>query len=309
LGEKDIILLRTGKATLPEDELAGYRVETDLDAALKKHKPEAVVVANPTALHLDIAIPAAQAGCSLLMEKPVSQNLDRFDELEAALEEGGGRLLVGFQFRFHPTLQLAMRTLKGGVTGKPLSFHMQWGEYLPNWHPWEDFRQGYAARADLGGGVVLTLTHPLDYVRMLLGEVDSLWAFESASNFGLEIEDSAEIGMKMTSGAIGSVHLDFNQQPASHRWEIVCSKGTMRWDNATGILEVYSTEKKEWETHLPPVGFERNTMFLDEMKHFISVVHKKEMPACNLNDGKRALELALGAHQSVRTGRIVKLQS
>ena len=306
LGEKDIILLRTHKATLPDDELAGYPVESDLDEALKKHKPEAVIVANPTAMHLDIAIPAAQAGCSILMEKPVSQNLDRIDELEAALKKGGGRLLVGFQFRFHPTLQLAMQMLKDEAIGRPISFHTQWGEYLPNWHPWEDFRLGYAARSDLGGGVVLTLTHPLDYVRMLLGEVDALWAFESALNFGLGVEDTAEIGLRMASGAIGSVHLDFNQQPASHRWEIVCTKGTMRWDNATGTLEVFSTEKKDWETHLPPAGFERNTMFLDEMKHFITVAQKIEMPACNLEDGRRALQLALATHQSMQTEQIVK---
>ena len=305
-GEKDIVLLRSHHATLPDDELAGYAVETELESALEKHKPQAVIVANPTALHLDMAIPAARAGCSILMEKPVSHNLERLDELKAALNEGGGRLLVGFQFRFQPTLQLAKRLLKDGATGKPLSFHVHWGEYLPDWHPWEDFRQGYAARPDLGGGVVLTLTHPLDYVRMLLGEVDSLWAFTSALNLGLEVEDTAEIGLKMASGAIGSVHLDFNQRPASHRWEIVCSDGTMRWDNATGMLEVFSTGKKTWDTHLPPAGFERNAMFMEEMKHFISVAQKKEMPVCNLQDGERALQLALATHQSAQTGRSVK---
>jgi predicted dehydrogenase len=105
-------------------------------------------------------------------------------------------LLVGFQFRFHPTLQKAAQLLRENSIGKPLSFHIQWGEYLPNWHPWEDFKQGYAARPDLGGGVILTLTHPLDYLRMLLGEVDSLWAFTSASNLGLEVEDAAEIGLE-----------------------------------------------------------------------------------------------------------------
>ena len=65
LGEKDIVLLRTRKATLPDDELAGYRVESDLREALKKHKPDAVIVSNPTALHLDVAIPAAETGCAI----------------------------------------------------------------------------------------------------------------------------------------------------------------------------------------------------------------------------------------------------
>ena len=307
LGEKDLLLLRTHHATLPDDDLAGYPVETDLHTALKKHKPEAVIVANQTALHLDIAIPAAQAGCSILLEKPVSHNLEHVDELASAMEKGGGQLLVGFQYRFHPTLQNAMQMLKDEEIGKPLSFHVHWGEYLPNWHPWEDFKQGYAARADLGGGVILTLIHPLDYLRMLLGEVQSVWAFAGALNLGLGVEDVAEIGLKMTNGAIGSVHLDYNQQPASHRWEIIGTNGTMKWDNTTGGLEIFSTSKNSWETQQPPAGFERNQLFIDEMKHFISVVQKNELPVCNLQDGKRALEMALAAHQSVQTEKIVKL--
>ncbi len=307
LGEKELVLLRSHHATLPDDELAGYPVETDLSAALKKHKPQAVIVANPTALHLDIAIPAARAGCSILLEKPISHNLERVDELASALEKSGGRLLVGFQFRFHPTLQKAMQLLRDGEIGKPISFHAQWGEYLPNWHPWEDFKQGYAARADLGGGVILTLTHPLDYIRMLLGEVDSIWAFTGSLNLGLEVEDAAEIGLKMTNGAIGSVHLDYNQHPACHRWEIVGTVGTMRWDHMTGTLEVFSTSKNLWETQQPPAGFERNQLFIEEMKHFISVVQNNELPVCNLQDGKRALEMALAAHRSAKTEKIVKL--
>jgi predicted dehydrogenase len=320
LGEKDIVLLRSHRATLPDDELADYPVETDLDEALKKHKPDAVIVANPTALHLEVAIPSAQAGCSILIEKPISNSLDRIDELESALRRGGGCLLVGFQFRFHPTLQKAAQLLKDNVIGKPLSFHIQWGEYLPNWHPWEDFKQGYAARPDLGGGVTLTLTHPFDYLRMLLGEVDSLFAFTSALNLGLEVEDSAEIGLKMKNGAVGSIHLDYNQQPPSHHWEVVGSNGTMKWDNASGALEVYSIPSPlslsheergrgggKWETHQPPAGFERNVMFMEEIKHFIAAAQKREEPICTLDDGKQALRLALAVHESDRKGTLVKL--
>ena len=307
LGEKDIILLRSHHATLPDDELVGYPVETNLVEALKKHKPDAVIIANPTALHLDIAIPSANAGCSILIEKPISNSLDRVEQLEFALRQGGGQLLVGFQFRFHPTLQKAAQLLNDNVIGKPLSFHVHWGEYLPNWHPWEDFKQGYAARPDLGGGVILTLTYPLDYLRMLLGEVDSLWAFTGASNLGLEVEDSAEIGLKMKNGAVGSVHLDYNQRPPVHRWEIVGSNGMMKWDNASGNLDVFLAQKKDWITYPPPTGFERNVMFIEEMKHFISVVRKKEEPICTLEDGKQALRLALAAHESERKGTLVKL--
>ena len=91
LGERDIVLLRTHKATLPDDELAGYPVETDIHDALQKHTPDAVIVANPTALHLDIAIPAAEAGCHILLEKPISDSLDRVEELKKAAQKSGSR--------------------------------------------------------------------------------------------------------------------------------------------------------------------------------------------------------------------------
>ena len=107
LGEKDLVLYRTHKATLPDDELAGYPVETDLAEALKKHKPDAVIVSNPTALHLDVAIPAAEAGCAILLEKPIAEDLSRVDELRQAAAKSGSKILVGFQFRYHPTLNKA----------------------------------------------------------------------------------------------------------------------------------------------------------------------------------------------------------
>ncbi len=71
LGEHDILLFRTHRSTLPDDELAEYPVETDLEKALA-HKPDAVIVANPTACHLDVALPAAKAGCHLFLEKPIA---------------------------------------------------------------------------------------------------------------------------------------------------------------------------------------------------------------------------------------------
>jgi predicted dehydrogenase len=321
LGERDVVLLRSHHATLPDDELAGFPVETDLHEALKKHRPEAVVVANPTALHLEVAIAAARAGCSILLEKPVSNSLERLDELRSALAERGGRLLVGFQFRFHPTLQKAAELLKGGSIGEPLSFHAHWGEYLPDWHPWEDFKQGYAARSDLGGGAILTLTHPLDYLRLLLGEAQALSAFTSNRNLKLPVEDAAEISLRMRSGAIGSVHLDYNQRPASHHWEITGTRGMLKWDYTSGALEAYSTPQiiqpepagrgvqaqGSWQIHAAPAGFERNVMFLEEMKHFISLVEKKEQPRCTLEDGRQALRLALAALEAAQKGTLVEL--
>ncbi len=293
LGEHDIVLYRTRRSTLPEDEIFGVPVETDLSAALA-HQPDAVIVANPTALHLDIAIPAARAGCHLFLEKPISHSLARVEELSEALKAGGGKVLVGFQFRFHPGLRQVKNLLKESALGQPLSLRCEWGEYLPGWHPWEDYRQSYSARGDLGGGVVLTLCHPLDYLRWFFGEGELLHSFVGKlSNLEIEVEDVAEVLMRFPGNLLASVHLDYFRRPPVHRLEITGSNGLLTWDNADGAVRLYRANANEPEVFLPPQDFERNTMFLDEMRHFLDVVNGREEPACTLEDGIRALELAL----------------
>jgi len=310
LGEKDVVLLRTRKATLPDDELAGYPVEIDIHKAIKKHKPDAVIVANPTALHLDVAIPAAEAGCAILLEKPVSDSLDGLDTLQQAAQKSGSKILVGFQFRYHPTLNKARELIQANAIGKVLTVHAHWGEYLPQWHPWEDYRQSYAARADLGGGVIRTLTHPLDYLRYLIGDVESLWSFNGhISPLELDVEDVAEIGLKFSNGAIGGVHLNYVQRPPRHTLEIVGTDGTLRWDNADGILQLqrfpapfasYSDlpPAPVIETFSPPDDFDRNQLFVSQMRHFIETARGEAEPICSLDDGVMALRLALAAVKS-----------
>ena len=305
LGQRDIVFLRSQQSKLPADEIADFPMETDIRAALA-HNPDAVIVSNPTALHLDVAIPAAEKGCHLLLEKPISHSLARIDELRAAVKRGGGRVLVGFQFRFHPGLRKISELLKDGAIGSPLSVRAHWGEYLPDWHPWENFRDGYSARADLGGGVVLTLSHPLDYLRWLLGEVESLWAFTSSqSHLSLPVEDTAEIGLQFANGAVGSVHLNFTQRPPVHRLEVVGASGTIRWNNSDGVVHLYQVASERWVPFPPPDDFSRNDLFLMEMRHFIELAQEKVESLCTLDDGEQALYLAVSVSKSSKQGGIM----
>lgn len=308
LGEKDIVLLRSHLATLPDDELAGFPVETDLASALEKHGPDAVVVSNPTALHLDVAIPAAEAGCAILLEKPISHSMDRVNALQTAVKNNGVSLLVGFQFRFHPALQRARRLISEGEIGRVISADVHFGEYLPAWHPWEDYRKGYAARADLGGGVVLTQCHSLDYLPWLIGNAETVWGFVAKlSDLEVEVEDTAKIGLRFENGALGSIHLDYCQQPPAHHFEVIGTKGSLQCDLSDGVVRIFRAKKKEWEAFPLAAEWERNVMFLDQMSHFVSVVQGKELPTCTLEDGARTLRLALAVLESGKSGEKITL--
>ena len=307
LGETDIVLYRTHKATLPDDELAGYPVETDLAQALKKHKPDGVIVSNPTSLHLDVAIPVAEAGCAILLEKPIAGSMERVDVLQKAVQKSGSKVLTAFQFRFHPGMVKTKELIQNGEIGRVVSASVHFGEYLPAWHPWEDYRQGYAARADMGGGVVATQCHSLDYLPWLVGrDVESVWGFAGKlSDLEVTADDTAKIGLRFEGGALGSLHLDYNQQPPEHEFRIIGANGTIKWNLADGAARIYRTEKKDWDVYPLPAGWERTVMFQQQTGHFVDIVKGRAEPSCTLEDGIRAQRLIAAVHKSSITGKSV----
>lgn len=302
LGIKDIILFRSGKATLDGDELAPYKTYHDLDEALLE-QPDGVVVSNPSALHLPVALKSAKAGANLLVEKPVSDSLDGLDDLQIALDSKKKRAMVGFHFRFHPVLREIKALLSSGDMGKVLYARQHWGEYLPDWHPWEDYRRSYAARADLGGGVVNTLSHPFDYLRWLLGDVESLSAHcAHVSSLEMDVEDHADVYLIFANGARGHVHLDCYQKPPSHTLEVTCEKGRILWDNADGRATILFADGRSAKHLMPPENFERNDMFLDEMRAFMRLCAGEDMDYCSLQDGIRAQEIVEAVKRSSEAG-------
>ena len=307
LGQDDIILFRTHKSTIENEneEFGSLPTETDLVRALA-HKPNAVIIANPTALHLDVALAAANAGCHLLIEKPISHSLEGVENLGKIVHENKVRVLVGFQFRFHKRLRAVKQWLQAGIIGKTLEIRAHYGDYLPAWHPWEDYRNSYSARADLGGGVVFTLSHPLDYCRWLMGEVSSLWAFTVYKHsLDIEVDEMAEIGLRFKNGALGSIHLNYSQRPSVHKIEIVGSDGIITWSYEKDEAVCNRLSAQEMVVRGDEQDI-RNPMFLAEMKHFLALVNGEEESCCTLYDGIRALELALAVHTSSQEKRMVE---
>jgi predicted dehydrogenase len=132
------------------------------------------------------------------------------------------------------------------------------------------------------------------------------------------VEDVAEMGLKFANGAVGGVHLNYFQRPPVHRLEIVGTNGTLRWDNADGILHFYKMPASfgsfsdnppapVMETFSPPEGFERNQLFLAQTRHFIEIMRGESEPVCTLEDGALALRLALAAYESQKTGSLVNI--
>jgi predicted dehydrogenase len=292
---------------LPADELDGFPVYRDLNEALSR-KPVAAIISNPTALHIPVARAAAERGCHLLLEKPIAHNFSGIEELKGAVKKLGVKVLVGFQFRFHPSLWQVRKWIKSGAIGAIASVHVFWGEYLPDWHPWEDYRKAYSARIDLGGGVLLTLCHPFDYVGWLVGEVESVYCqVRQLGKLEIDVEDVALALLSFQSGAIGKIYLDYLNRQPKHSLEIVGNNGRIEWDAADNGARLYLEGPDPQSIFSPPAEFERNSLFLDEMKHFVRCVMEGDQPVCSLEDGISALKIVLAAKQSATERREINV--
>jgi predicted dehydrogenase len=292
LGQEDIVLYRTGKSTLPDEELEGFPTEYSLDDALG-HEPDAVIVSNPTALHLDVAIPAAKQGCHLLLEKPITDKLDRIEELRTLVEENHCKVLVGYQFRFHPVLRQIKRLIDIGSLGRIIHVCAHWGEYLPKWHPWENYALSYAVRQELGGGVLLTLSHPIDYFNWFFGQAEAVWGLLSKqSSWNINVEDTADVFIRYQQGVLGKIHLNYLQRPTVHTLSMIGNKGSIFWSNKEGQARYIDAQSGDERDILLSKDFNRNSMFIAEMDHFLEVINGEGQPICKLEDGLLALKIA-----------------
>lgn len=318
LGYSQLLFFRTHRGAIADKppangDAAAWPEVRDLDAAWP-HRPAIAVISNPSAWHMNVALAAARNGCDLFIEKPLSDSLAGCEELAEIVRRKNLVAMIGCQFRFHPLLLRLREGLSSGRLGSIAGARAEWGEYLPDWHPWEDHRTSYSARAEMGGGVVLTLIHPLDYMYWLFGPTDRVRA-STRSIDSLQTpagEDWAEITIDFCSGVVGQVHLDYVQRPAVHRltvWgdrgraEWDCQAGTLRWETlaAPGEKSLSGGDAGPLvEVEYTPAGFERNTMFVDETRHFLECVESRQTPAIPLADGIAVLKIALAAKQSAR---------
>lgn len=284
----------------------GLPTFTSLSEALAA-RPDVVLVATPTSSHVPVALQAAQQGCHLFIEKPLSHNLEGVDDLLALVKSKSLITLVGCNMRFHPGLAFVKKLITDGDIGKIAAARVQVGQWLPDWHPWENYRQSYSAHKDQGGGIILDAIHELDYVCWLMGcPVQQVVCFSGKlSHLEIDTEDTAAVLLRFAGGAMGEVHMDYVQRTYSRSCHIIGDNGTIHWDYTQEQVRWYSTQDCCWHTYSNPPGWEPNRMYLDEMNHFLNCLSGKEEPAMDAFRGKEVLQIALSAKLSAQTGQVL----
>lgn len=281
-------------------------VYTDLDKALNV-KPDIVVVCNPTSLHIEVVRAAVRSGAAVFVEKPISNDLRGLAELADFVKEKGTIVGVGCQMRFHPALISLRALLKDEALGKLIAVNSVQAEYLPSFHPYEDYRHSYAARSDLGGGVVLTQIHEIDYLQWLFGLPTSIFAVGGhISELEIDVEDSASTLFAFENdGNPLAVHLhtDYLQQPPIRKCLVMGIKGIIDVDFLKPSL-IWTNRKGEVELAEYYPGFTRSQMYLDEMRHFLAAARGDQEVMVGLSYAIDTTRIALALRHSLSSGRL-----
>ncbi len=291
-----------------EDEYA-IRVFSSLDEAFYQ-KPDIAFVCNPSSLHVKVTLACIHAGCDVFVEKPLSNSLDGIDELVRAASERARIAMVGYQLRFHPCLRKLAEAVESGVLGNLLAVRATIGEYLPNWHRYEDYRQMYAARADLGGGVVLSQIHEFDYLYSLFGLPSRIFAIGGHwSDLEIDVEDTASILMECSTAGRPlpiQLHQDYLQSPPSRQCEVIGDHGRAVMDLNALTVSVFTRGNAAPQVR-SYAGFDRNQLFTDQLAHFLECVKTRKRPLVDLKDGLQSLRMALAAKRSIESHQPVEL--
>ncbi|MFI5232766.1 MAG: Gfo/Idh/MocA family protein [Gemmatimonadales bacterium] len=280
----------------------GVRAFDDLDAALGA-KPDAVFICTPSSRHLDIAQRAAEAGCHLFIEKPVSNTMAGVERLRATAVASGLVVMVGSQWRFHPCVRALRAAIEGGTLGRLVSAEITYAEYLPDWHPYEDYRTSYAARAELGGGVVLTQIHDYDLACWLFGTPRRVTATGGMLG-ALEIDVEDTVDARLEGGrAPVRVRQTFAARPPVRTIMVTGERGSATLDMLGARLSFSPPLAPEMSV----AEYQRNRMFVDEAASFLESVGRREPPAVTLDDGITALRVALAVKESMQSQHTVDL--
>lgn len=267
---------------------------------------DGAIIATPNHLHARPAQAVLACGKPVLIEKPITMSVA---DAEVLLAEAIPPVLIGYCLRYHDHLKRIKQLISEGTLGtiRHASFHF--GHDLRQWRPGTDYRVGYAAKRETGGGILLDASHELDLANWFLGEPRKATAMvrNTGALEGLETEDLADVLIEYDSGAQASVHVDYLSSYYTRSCMIIGDKGLANWDldsknhSSRLIVDVDGKLTMTTELHNP------DDMYRAELAHFVKVIRGEEKPLVTGEDGIRTLLLVEAAKRSSAEGRVIAL--
>ncbi len=284
---------------------------SDIEHAIQ-FAPQIAVIANPAPFHVAIARRLADSGANLLVEKPIAVSEEGIGPLLESIQVRGTVLMTGYNLRFLPSLQKFRELLEVKEIGRVWSVRCEIGQYLPSWRPETDYRLSVSARHELGGGALLELSHEIDYLRWIFGEIDQVSAWIGRqSNLDIDVEDTAHLILGFApaedgSRLVGTLNMDFIRHDTTRLCTAIGEKGSLRWNGLSGVVEKFEVGAKEWR-ELFRHQHQRDDSYLAEWRQFLSCIEEKKASFISGADGLKVLRIIESARLASRTGSQVQV--
>jgi predicted dehydrogenase len=309
--EAKIMVLRHSKSN-ENFQTADFTVYNEKEAI--DFNPQISVICTPSSQHLCVAMALAKIGSHLLIEKPISNNTKNVRELVNYCKVHNRVLLVGYNLRYLGSLLHFKNQIESGCIGKILAVKSEVGQYLPSWRKDSDYRTNVSANSRLGGGVLLELSHEIDYLRWIFGEI--IWVrstLAKLSSLEIDVEDYANLtlgikGSEQSDIVIGNVIMDFFRHDDKRSCFAIGELGTLMWDGIEDkVLRKLSTES-DW-TILFEGKQNREESYTQEWKALTALVENERSEVLSGDDGLAVLKIIDATRRSAKKGRQINVKN
>ena len=282
-----IIALRSSHSSTPIKKVQNYY---ELEHALSENEIYAAFITNPTYLHVETAIELAKHGINLFIEKPLSNSLKDINTLKKLISSKNIVSYVAYNFRFNPII----RQLKSIIQqNAPTYCRVINTSYLPEWRKNTDYRKTYSAHKELGGNIVLDLSHELDYVNYFSPFHRLDIKINQLSSLEIDTGDNAEI-LFQTSTFSGVIHLNFSTMKWQRIIELYFDHFHITADLLKGAIDFYFPNRLR--TRFLYKNYSLNQMYVDQIEYFFTLCKEQNVSGMNnINEASALLEMIINA--------------
>ena len=201
-------------------------------------RPDFIIIASPATLHAEHVTQLSLLRVPMLIEKPLAATMDEAQRLLSAIQSP---CMLGYQLRFTDGFRQLQQWLP--QLGRLYFIRMEVGQYLPSWRPGTPVAEMVSANPQLGGGVLLELSHELDLLSALIGLPERLYAVTGpVSHLNLAVEECTEMSLRYKDGLLAQIHLDMLQYKPARQSKWLGELGQIEWDMLNNTLHWYDQQ-------------------------------------------------------------------
>lgn len=283
---------------------------TDRKEMLKKENPDIVSVCTPNCFHAEIALDALEAGANVLLEKPMTKTMDQARNVLAVAEKTGGKVMIGFTHRFHSRNGKVKELLQQNVIGDPFMIRVRFAHTgpFPGWAKSDWFYNPEMA----GGGALLDMgIHAIDICQWMMGPITSVASQMGTLRKNISVDDNALLALTFGDRAMGYIEVGWTSPAGFCGFEIMGDNGAIINDYTSSLRVGHGRISPEHDSVSNLTWEEIDSCASDggarEMEYFLNTIQQGETPEPGLHAGYTALEVALAAIDSAKTGQRAEL--